>query len=155
MRSHETERLTLPDRKNNNIDAQQTTILPAIPEGQQRRSRAIRLPILSPDARSKRVSQDIAELIRHREQLANQETMNLQAFVIGQEHAPTLKEQSAPSFPAKPPPDTPPLSEQAIQKVTPAEVQTTQATRQKKKLSPWKILQRTANNVRRRRVPVL
>src|SRR5436309_3280929 len=117
MRSHETERLTLPDRKN--IEARQTTILPAVPEGQQRRSRAIRLPILSPGAKPKRVSQDIAELIKHREQLANQETMSLQAFVIGHEQTPMPQEQSTPAFPAKPPPDTPPLSEQAIQKVTP------------------------------------
>jgi ATP-binding cassette subfamily B protein len=153
MRFHDTERLTLPDRKYH-IDARQTTILPAVPEGQQRRSRAIRLPILRLDARSQQVSPEVAELIKRREQIANQETMSLQAFVIGQEQTPALQEQSASSFPGPQPPDTPPL-EPAIQKTMPEQIQSTHTTEQKKKLSLWKILQKVTNNLRRRRVPVL
>jgi ATP-binding cassette subfamily B protein len=153
MRFHDTERLTLPDRKYH-IDARRTTILPAVPEGQQRHSRVIRLPILRLDARSQQVSPEVAELIRRRELLASQETKSLQAFIVGQEQAAGIQEQGATSFPA-PLPDTPPLIEPTTQKIPSVGVQASSIIEQKKKLSLWQILQRIVSSLRRRRVPVL
>lgn len=83
-------RLTLPDRQQRSrptaTGEPNTAPLPAVPPRLVRRSLQIRRTILVPYPGAVEVtSRDLAELIRHREKVANLETMRLQALVVEQD----------------------------------------------------------------------
>src|SRR5437660_4712179 len=90
MEPHGPGRFTLPDRKQQSrpkdTGEPNTTSLPAIPPRLERHSLQIRRTILVPYRGTVEViSRDLAELLRHREKLANLETMRLQALVVEQD----------------------------------------------------------------------
>ena len=101
MASHKPERLTLPDRHQQyqpkDTAELNTTPLPAVPPRlAQLQFRPITLvPYLGT---VEVISQDLAELIRHREKVANLETMRLQALVVKQDrtHIPTMQPVDTP-----------------------------------------------------------
>src|SRR2546430_17668625 len=103
MEPHGPGRFTLPDTQQSqpkDTGEPNTAPLPAIPPRLVRRSLQIRRTILVPYSGTVEViSRDLAELIRHREKIANLETMRLQALVVEQERTP---------LPTMQPVDTPP-----------------------------------------------
>src|SRR5215471_12351205 len=116
MASYKPGRLTLPDRQQQyqpkDTVELNTAPLPIVPPRLLWRPQQIRRTILVPYPGAVEVtSRDLAELIRHRERVANLETMRLQALVVEQDRTriPTMQPvDTLPLTPAQPM-DTPPL----------------------------------------------
>ncbi len=103
-------RLTLPDRQQRfrpkATGELNTAPLPAVPPRLVRRSLQIRRTTLVPYSGAVEViSRDLAELIKHREKVANLETMRLQALVVEQDRT-----RIRTPLPSMQPVDTPPLT---------------------------------------------
>src|SRR6266536_889587 len=103
-------RLTLPDRQQRfrpkATGELNTAPLPAVPPRLVRRSLQFRRTTLVPYSGAVEViSRDLAELIKHREKVANLETMRLQALVVEQDRT-----RIRTPLPSMQPVDTPPLT---------------------------------------------